>query len=173
MKEWFILSVYSGQEDRVAQLIQKKLELTEYKDKVTIVVPTKKTSKPSKEGKIIVEKKLYPGYIAIEMELDESLTKIISRIPGILSFGGKGKVPQKITEEEVHRMFGFIKPEVGKASEIPFIQGESVKVVDGPFADFTGVVEDINSEKEKLKLMITIFGRQTPVEVSFFQVEPI
>jgi len=173
MKEWFILSVYSGQEDKVAQLIKKKLELTDYKDKVEIVVPTKKTSKPSKEGKVVVEKKLYPGYIAIQMEIDDGLTKILSRIPGILSFGGKGKTPQKITEDEVNRMFGYIKPDATKPTEIPFLQGETVKVVDGPFADFTGVVEEVNSEKERLKLMITIFGRQTPVEVSFFQVEPI
>lgn len=172
MKEWFILHVYSGQEQRITDLIKKRLESTEYKD-VEIIVPTKKTSKLDKTSKITVEKKLYPGYIAIQMEATEKLMKTLSGIQGILSFGGRGKAPQKITEEEVNRMFGYIAPEPGKMTELPFVQGETVKIIEGPFADFTGVVEEIYTEKEKLKLMITIFGRQTPVEVSFFQVEPV
>jgi transcriptional antiterminator NusG len=174
MKQWFIVHVYSGQEYKIVNILKEKLASYISDNKIEeILVPTKKTTKLSKKGKVEVERKIYPGYVVLHMEPEEELFKIIARTPGILSFGKRGRVPQPITEEEKDRMFGYIKPGVGKAIEIPFTKGESVKITDGPFADFTGIVEEIYPDKERVKLMVTIFGRQTPVEVSFFQVESI
>jgi len=179
MKQWFIVYVYSGQEYKVAKLIQEKVNECNIKDSnksgeskiEEIMVPTRKTSKFTREGKKEEDKKLYPGYVAMYMEPDEELFKVIARTTGVLSFGKKGREPQPISEEEKDRMFGYIKPETGKVTEVLFTKGESVKIIDGPFADFNGVVEEIYPDKGRVKLMVTVFGRQTPVDVSFSQVE--
>ncbi|MBI4722497.1 MAG: transcription termination/antitermination factor NusG [Candidatus Stahlbacteria bacterium] len=171
MKQWFVVYVYSGQEYKVMRLIQEKVASYNSSKIEEIMVPTRKTSKFSREGKIEVDKKLYPGYVAIYMEPDEELFKVIARTTGILSFGNKGREPQPISEEEKDRMFGYIKPETGKVTEVLFTKGESVKIIDGPFADFNGVVEEVYPDKGRVKLMVTVFGRQTPVDVSFSQVE--
>ncbi|MDI6840183.1 MAG: transcription termination/antitermination protein NusG [bacterium] len=173
MRQWFILHVYSGQEHKIANLIREEVAHQEVNNQIEVIVPTKKISKLGKKGKMTVERKLYPGYIAIQMEPNDVLFKLISRTPGVLGFGGRGKNPQHMSKEEVDRMLAYIKPEESKISEIPFTKGESVKIIDGPFADFTGVIEEIYPERERIKLMVTIFGRQTPVEVGFLQVEPI
>ena len=174
MKQWFIIRV-SGQENKVAELIRKKLAYTGLGEEQIgeVIVPTKKISRLTKKGRIELDKKLYPGYIAIQIEPSEELFKLVSRTPGVLSFGNIGKNPQPISEEEKDRMFGYIKPEPGQVAEIPFTKGDSVKIVDGPFADFAGTVEEIYPDKERIKLMVTIFGRQTPVEIAFSQIEPI
>lgn len=173
MKQWYILHVYSGQEQKVMELIKNRIASTLPSEEVEIIIPTKKVSKLSKKGTITVEKKLYPGYLAIQMESNEDLIKLVSQTPGVMSFGGKGRQPQLITEEEVNRMFGYIKPEPGKNIEVPFMKGDTVKISAGPFVDFTGIVEEIYSDRERLKLMVNILGRQTPVEVSFFEVEAL
>ncbi|MCK4352871.1 transcription termination/antitermination factor NusG [candidate division WOR-3 bacterium] len=174
MKEWYIIHTYSGQEYKVVDLIRKEIALHNYNGDVEeIIVPAKKLSKLGKKGKVNIEKKLYPGYIAIKMESNEELFKLISQIPNTLKFGDKGKRPQPMLAEEVERMLNYIKPEARKITEVPFIKGESVKIIDGPFTDFVGVVEDLYPERERLKLMVTIFSRQTPVEVNFLQVEPL
>lgn len=173
MKKWFVVHVYSGQEHKVASIIREKIAHYDATKLEEIIIPTRKTSKFGKKKKTEVEKKLYPGYIVIHMEPEEELFKLIASTQGVLSFGKKGKEPQPILEEEKDRMLGYIKPEAGKVAEVLFTKGESVKIIDGPFADFAGVVEEIYPDKERIKLMVTIFGRQTPVEVSFFQVEPV
>lgn len=171
MKQWFIIHVYSGQEEKVMGVIKNRVATALPGEEIEIIMPTKKVSKLSKKGTITIEKKLYPGYLAIQMEPNEELLKVVSQTPGVMSFGGKGRQPQPITDEEVARMFGYIKPEPGKNLEIPFMKGDTLKISAGPFVDFTGVVEEIYSDRERLKLMVNILGRQTPVEVSFFEVE--
>lgn len=171
MKQWFIIHVYSGQEQKVMDLIKNRFTTLAPTEEIEIIMPTKKVSKLTKKGTITMDKKLYPGYLVIAIEPKEDSIKLISQTPGVRSFGGKGKQPQLITEEEVSRMFGYIKPESAKNIEIPFIKGETVKISAGPFVDFTGVVEEIYTERERLKLMVNILGRQTPVEISFFEVE--
>lgn len=173
-KSWFIIHVYSGQEDKVAILIRETAAFQGNDKQIEeIVIPTKKISKLGKKGKITVEKKLFPGYITICMEPSEGLFKLISRTPGVLKFGRMGKAPQQLSPEEAERMLGYVKAEGGKVAEIPFMKGESVKIIDGPFANFTGVIEEMYPDRERVKLMVTIFGRQTPVEVGFVQIEPI
>ncbi|MFA5033318.1 MAG: transcription termination/antitermination protein NusG [bacterium] len=171
MKQWFIIHVYSGQEQKVMDVIRNRFTTSAPNEEIEIIMPTKKVSKLTKKGTITMEKKLYPGYLVLQVEPKEELIKLISETPGVRSFGGKGKQPQIISEEEVSRMFGYIKPEPGKNVEVPFIKGETVKISTGPFIDFTGVVEEIYPERERLKLMVNILGRQTPVEISFFEVE--
>ena len=175
MKQWFIIHVYSGQEYKVAQLIKEKLATCPEPERVEeVIIPTRKASKFGKKGKKEeVERKLYPGYVAIHMEPDTELFKLIASTQGVLSFGKRGKEPQPISEEEKDRMFGYIKPEGAKITETLFAKGETVKIIDGPFSDFTGTVEEIYPDKERIKLMITVFGRQTLVEVAFYQVEVV
>ena len=173
MRRWFIVHVYAGQEHKVADLIREEIAHHGYDDQIEVLVPAKKISKLGKKGKITVEKKFYPGYIAIQMEPKDELFKVISRTPKVLGFGDKGKNPQPMSKEEAERMLAYAKPEEGRVSEIPFTRGESVKIIDGPFADFTGVIEEMYPERERIKLMVTIFGRQTLVEVGFLQVEPM
>ncbi len=173
MKQWFVLRV-AGQEHKIAAIIRNKLAHSDMSEEVgEVLVPTKKISRLTKKGRVEIEKRLYPGYIAIQTEPNEKIFKLITQVPGVLSFGSKGKPPQPISEEEKDRMLGYIKPELGMVAEIPFAKGDSAKIVDGPFADFTGTIEEIYPDKERIKLMVTIFGRQTPVEVAFSQVDPI
>jgi transcriptional antiterminator NusG len=173
MKQWFIIHVYSGQEHKIAQILKEKL-FQEHSDKLgEVIVPARTTSRLGKKGRVEIERKLYPGYVAIEMEPDKELFKLIAGAQGVLSFGKRGKEPQPISEEEREKMFGYIRPEAGNVPEVLFTKGDSVRIMDGPFADFTGTVEEISPEKERIKLMVTVFGRPTPVEVSFFQVEEI
>jgi len=174
MKQWFVVHVYSGQEHKVAELIRKNLVNSDVEEQVgEVIVPTKKVSRLTKKGRIEIEKKLYPGYIAIQLEPNDEVFKLVARTPGVLSFGTKGRNPHPISEEEKDRMFGYIRPEPGKVAEIPFVKGDSVKIVDGPFVDFSGTVEEIYPDKERVKLMVTVFGRQAPIEVAFFQIEAI
>jgi len=156
------------------ELIKERLrEFIEKKEIEEIIIPKRKTTKLTKKGKVEVEKRIYPGYIIVNMTPTPEVFKSLSKVPGVLKFGGKGKEPQPLTEEEIERIFGHIKEDKERRIEVPFNKGDAVKIIDGPFADFIGKVEEIYPEKERIKLMVTVFGRQTPIEVSFFQVEAI
>ena len=109
----------------------------------------------------------------IKMEPIDELFKLISEIRGVASFAGKGRVPQPLREEEVRIMFGLAQKKEAKEVELPFSKGESVRIVDGPFADFTGVIDEIFPDRDRVRVLVTVFGRQTPVELAFYQVEPI
>lgn len=171
-KKWFIVHVLSGYEKKLAQMIKQKCMAEGWGDKIDeVVIPTKKISKLGRKGKISIEKKLYPGYIAVSMEPEEELLNLISRIRGVMSFAGKGRIPQILDEEESGRMLGVGTGAEMKDAESRFTKGTSVKVIDGPFAEFNGIIEEVIPEKETVKVMVTIFGRQTPVELSFFQIE--
>ncbi|HID93101.1 MAG TPA: transcription termination/antitermination factor NusG [bacterium (Candidatus Stahlbacteria)] len=174
MKQWFLVHVYSGQENKVATMIKEESKVRNLEDSIgEIYIPTRLLSKLKKNKRVKVEKKLYPGYIAVYMEPEREVLDMISKIRGVMSFVGKGREPQPLKEEEIKRLLGFKQKEEEGVSEIPFERGESVKIIDGPFTDFTGTVEEVYPDKERIKLMVTIFGRPTPVELNFFQVEPI
>jgi transcription termination/antitermination protein NusG len=127
-----------------------------------------------KKGKKTVSKrKLFPSYILIEMEMTNETWSLIENVPGVTHFVGGGKKPFPIPKKEVDRILGRMEKKEGIIPEVPFTIGEHVSVIDGPFSEFTGIVDEINPERGKLKVLVSIFGRETPVELDFLQVKPI
>ena len=173
MKQWFILHVYVGYENKVKEFILRETKMRNLQEAVEeIFIPVKTVPRIGKGKRIKVEKKIYPGYILLQMEPDEEVIKLISNIPGVMPFSGFGRKPYPVEEEEVSHILGLQKDKE-KIEEVPFSKGDSVRIVDGPFADFAGIIEEIYQERDRLKVMVTVFGRSTPVELSYFQVEPM
>jgi transcriptional antiterminator NusG len=173
MKRWFVLHVYVGYENKVKEFILRETKirnLEKYIDE--IYIPVKTVPKVGRKKNIKVEKKIYPGYIMLLMEPEEGLIKLVSSVPGVMPFSGFGRSPYPVSEDEVTHLLGLRKTKEG-VQEVPFVKGDSIRIVDGPFADFSGVVEEIYQDRDRLKVMVTIFGRSTPVELSYFQVEPM
>jgi transcriptional antiterminator NusG len=129
-----------------------------------------------KDGKRITSKrKTFPSYVLVEMDLNQETRTLVQNVPGVTRFVGSGQDPIPLRETEVKRVLGQLEAG-GRAkgsAEVPFKSGEHVKVVDGPFTDFTGVVDEVNPERQKVKVMVSIFGRATPVELDFLQVQPV
>jgi|UniRef100_A0A7C4U7R5 transcriptional antiterminator NusG len=171
---WYILHVLTGSENKVKKMIEEKLiRNPQFKDMVSdIVIPerkieTKKTEDESKTKK----KKLVPGYLLIRMEDNKELFDLISSVPGVMGFFGS-RSPRKIPDQEAEELIKLTQT-VEIETGVPFVKGQKVRIIDGPFTDFSGVVERIEKEKERLVVMVTIFGRATPVELGFYQVQPL
>ncbi len=174
VKKWYVVRAVSGSEKKVKQLIESeinRLGMNEYVSQV--LIPIEKVYQVRKGKKISAERNYFPGYVLIEASLTGEVPHVIKNIPGVLNFLGSGGEPTALRESEVNRILGKVDELSEKDEEIniPFIKGETVKVTDGPFSSFTGVIEEINEEKKKLKVMVKIFGRKTPLELSFMQVE--
>jgi transcriptional antiterminator NusG len=174
-KEWFIVHTLSGSERKAKKLLEEEIKSSGLDEKFgEILIPTENVSRIRGGKRQIVERQLYPGYILIQMEMSEDTIRLVTQTPGVMSFLGSRLKPQSLREEEVKRILTAVETEKGTvSSEIPFKRGESVKVAEGPFTDFTGVVEELYPSRGKLKVMVTIFGRATPVELDFTQVKPI
>lgn len=174
-KKWYVLHSMTGQEKKVKKLIEqaiKERDLSHYFG--GILIPVERVSRVVGNERKIIEKVVYPGYILIEMELNETTLELITSIPGIMTLLGSKTELHSLTQEEIERVFSYTeKAKMEMTTEVSFRKGDNVKVIDGPFTDFTGVVDEIYSEREKLKVMVTIFGRSTPVELGFAQVQPI
>jgi transcriptional antiterminator NusG len=174
VKKWYVVRAVSGKEKKVKEYIESEVNRLGLQDFVSqVLIPTEKVYQVRKGKKIIKERIYFPGYVLIEAALVGELTHIIRNIPNVLGFLGTGNEPSPMRPSEVKRILGKVD-ELAEQSEginVPFIVGETVKVVDGPFNSFTGVIEEINEEKKKLKVMVKIFGRKTPLELNFMQVE--
>ncbi|MEN3038658.1 MAG: transcription termination/antitermination protein NusG [Candidatus Kryptonium sp.] len=171
-KRWYAVRTYSGHENRVKKFIENEIAEGKFKDKIfSVFVPTEKVTVVKEGRKKSRVKAFFPGYILIEAEMDDEVKNFIRSVPSVVSFVGPKGNPVPLREDEVERFVGKVE-EVGvERVDVPFRVGDSVKVIDGPFTDFSGVVQEVNSEKMKLKVMINIFGRKTPVELDFTQVE--
>jgi len=174
VKKWYVVRAVSGSEKKVKNFIESeisRLGLSEYISQV--LIPMEKVYQVRKGKKVSAERNYFPGYVLIEAALGGEIPHIIKAIPGVLGFLGSGGEAVPLREHEVQRILGKVDELSQKEEEIniPFIVGESVKVTDGPFSSFTGVIEEVNQEKKKLKVMVKIFGRKTPLELSFMQVE--
>jgi transcription termination/antitermination protein NusG len=174
LKKWYVVRAVSGSEKKVKQYIESeisRLGLEEYVSQV--LIPMEKVYQVRKGKKISAERNYFPGYVLIEAILTGEVPHIIRAVPGVLGFLGSGGEAVPLREHEVNRILGKVDELSEKDEElnVPFIVGETVKVTDGPFSSFTGVIEEINEEKKKLKVMVKIFGRKTPLELSFMQVE--
>lgn len=176
VKKWYVVRAISGQEKKVRDYIELELRRNKLDELVSqILVPLEKVYQIRNGKKIIKERSLYPGYILVEAALVGEVPHVIKNVTGVINFLGaeKGGNPVPLRPSELHRILGTIDEmaDTAEAVNIPYTVGESVKVIDGPFNNFSGVIEEINEEKKKLKVMVKIFGRKTPVELNYMQVE--
>lgn len=175
-KKWYSLRVISGKEKKIQERILLEIERSGWKEFVfSVVVPTEKVYKIRNGKKVMQERNLLPGYILVEAygpKLNGDVAKIIADIPNVIHFLGKEQ-PIPMTQTEANRLLGKVdeSTESGETLSEPFLIGETVKIIDGPFAEFVGDIQEVNEEKKKLKVIVKIFGRGTEVELNFGQVE--
>jgi transcriptional antiterminator NusG len=175
-RKWYVARVISGQEKKVKKKIEIEVERLGLNDRVSqILIPTEKVFQIRNGKKVSKERNFFPGYVLIEADLQGEVPYAIKNVSGVIGFLGseEGGDPSPLRDSEINRILGKVDEaqEGEEEVNIPFMVGESVKVIDGPFTDFSGVIEDINEEKKKLKVMVKIFGRKTPLELSYMQVE--
>jgi transcription termination/antitermination protein NusG len=174
VKKWYVVKAISGKEKKVKELIESEINHQNLQDFVSqVLIPTEKVYQVRKGKKISKERNFFPGYVLIEALLVGEVAHIIKNVTGVLGFLGSKGEPIPMRTAEVNRILGKVDELSEKGEEIsePFIIGESVRVIDGPFNSFSGIIEEVNEEKKKLKVMVKIFGRKTPLELSFMQVE--
>ena len=173
-KRWYVVHVYSGFEQQAVRSIKERIAHAGLEDKFgEILVPTEEVVEMRAGQKRKSDRKFFPGYVLIHMEMDDETWHFVKDVPKVMGFiGGTSDRPAPISDKEAQRIIDRIQEGVEKPRpKVLFEPGEVVRVVDGPFADFNGVVEEINYEKDRLRVAVTIFGRSTPVDLSFGQVE--
>ena len=171
---WYSLRVISGKEKNVEENIYYESKNNNIEHLIDeVFVPFEKVVELKNNKKVVKEKMFFPGYILIKMILDKKSKYVIENINGVMSFvGPKGKPPVPLRNDEIKRIFGEVERKEGREQLVtPFKKGDFVKVIAGPFIDFSGTVEEVNDDKQKVKIVISIFGRLTPVELDYFQVE--
>ncbi len=171
--QWYAIHVFSGHEKKIKKYLENEVERTQLKDQVfRILIPSEDVVEMRDGKKKVKNRIFFPGYMLVEMELNKVTQHLILNTPGVTNFVGPKNQPAPLQEDEVRRILGRVEERKDTVLvEIPYRIGDPVKVTDGPFTDFAGVVEEINEEKKKLKVMVSIFGRSTPVELDFLQVE--
>lgn len=173
-KRWYVVHAYSGYEKRVMNTLKERIELHEVQDLFgEVLVPTEEIVEIRDGKKRKSERKFYPGYVLVNMDMNDESWHLVKNTPHVLGFiGGTAGNPAPITESEANEILSRVESGVDKPRpKTVFEPGEMVRVIDGPFADFNGVVEEVNYEKNKLHVAVLIFGRSTPVELDFGQVE--
>jgi len=174
-KRWYIIHTYSGFEHRVAESLMNRIHVAGKEDEIgQILIPTEDLVEIKNGKKVVTSKIVYPGYVLIEMNMSDDLWHLIRSIHRVTGFISSGGRPTALSEEEINDLMTSLMASSEKPKpKFKYESGETVKIIDGPFANFVGVVDDINNEKSTLKVSVTIFGRQTPVELDFLQVEKI
>jgi transcriptional antiterminator NusG len=171
-KRWYVIQALTGQEDKVKQAIDLTIKSKGLQDKVfQVLVPTEETVEIKGGKRVERIKKMFPGYVFLEMVLDEESWYLIRETPGVARFIGTKVQPTPVSEKEMQRVLKQLGKE--ERLEITFEKGEGVRVISGPFRGYTGIVDEVNAEKGKLKVLINIFGRDTPVEVNFEHAQKI
>jgi len=173
VKKWYVVRAISGNEKKVKQYLESEISRLNMQEYISqILIPTEKFYQVRNGKKVSKERNYFPGYVLIEAILVGEVQHVIKNVPGVLGFLGSKNEPIPLRQSEVNRILGKVDElsEQGAELNIPFIIGESVTVIDGPFNSFSGVIEEINQEKKKLKVMVKIFGRKTPLELGFMQV---
>ena len=170
--QWYVVHAYSGHEEKVKKNLEKRIESMDMHDKILEVLVPMEDEIEIKDGKRRhVQKRIFPGYILVKMILDDESWYVVRNTPGVTSFVGSGNKPVPLSEKDVARIQKQSKKE--PVIRVEFQVGESVRVVDGPFTDFHGKVDEINPERGKLKVLVNMFGRETPVELDLLQVEKV
>lgn len=174
-KHWYVIHTQTGYEDKVKANIQSRADNSPVKDLISqVLVPTEKVSEVKAGKKRISTRKFFPGYVLVEMELTDDTWYLIKNTPGVSGFIGSGRRPVPLNESEIGAILKHA--EMAKENPMPkvnFEKGEGVRVLEGPFTNFNGTIEEVNPAKGKLKVTISIFGRSTPVELEYWQVEKI
>lgn len=172
-KGWYAIHVLSGHEKKVKSYLENEIERLGLLEKISqILIPSEEVTEMRAGKRRVKNKVFFPGYMLVEVLLDKESQHVILNTPGVTNFVGPKNQPQPLRQDEIDRILGRVEESEGKeVLEIPFRLGDPIKVTDGPFTDFSGFVEEINSEKKKLKVLVSIFGRATPVELDFLQVE--
>lgn len=170
---WYVIHTYSGHEARVSEALKQRIESMNLAGRIfDILVPTQDKIEIKSGKKETVKEKIFPGYILVKMIFDDETWLAVRTTPGVTSFVGIGFKPTALPEKEVKTIMKFMKMEAPKY-KAGFRVGELVKIIDGPFAEFNGTVDEINEEKGKVKVLVSIFGRETPVELDFLQVTSV
>ena len=174
-KKWYVIHTYAGHENKVKANLEKAIQYAKLQDRFgEILVATEDFAVMKDRKKTITRRKTFPSYVLVEVELDNETRALVTGVPGVTHFVGDEKNPMPLSEAEIARIRGEGPVDKGKiTTEVPFKVGESIKVIDGPFSDFVGQVDEINLERGKVRVMVSIFGRPTPVELDFVQVEAI
>ncbi len=172
---WYVLHTYSGFEAKVKQNIEHRAVIEGFKDVLKqVIIPSENVMEIKDGKKRTVTRNLMPGYVLIEMEPNEEFFNLVRGISGVSGFVGDGTLPIPLTDEEIHNVMDLIEEKHEKPKpKIRYHPGEQVRVIEGPFANFTGTVNEIDEEKARLKMMVSIFGRPTPVELDVMQVESL
>lgn len=173
--KWYIIHAYSGFERKVRESIESRVQAFGLQERIgRVMIPTEPVTELRNGKKYTIERVFLPGYVLVEMDLDNELWHMVKNTPRVTGFLGTGDKPVALSEEEVSSI--LFRSDVSKdkpRNKIKFEKNESVKITEGPFANFNGVVDDVNEDRETLKVMVTIFGRSTPVELEFSKVEKI
>ena len=174
-KNWYVIHTYSGFEKFVSESIRQRANETGIQDQIgQIIIPTEDVIEIKMGKKVVSTKRSYPGYILIEMEMTDENWLIIRDTPKVTGFVGSGKKPSPLSKTEVSQIVTHMETTSEKPKpKHSFEKGEAVRIIDGPFFNFNGIVEDVNHERSTLKVLVTIFGRSTPVELEFLQVEKL
>jgi len=175
-RKWYVLRAIGGKEKKVKEYIEHEIKQRNLQDYVSqVLIPTEKVYQVRNGKRYVKERNYFPGYILVEAILVNEVEYLLKNITNVIGFLGaeRGEVPQPLRQNEVNRILGKVDElaEDDESVEVPFFEGEPIKVIDGPFNGFNGVVEEVDNDKRKLKVMVKIFGRKTPLELSFWQVE--
>jgi transcription termination/antitermination protein NusG len=172
-QQWYVIHTYSGYENKVKTNLEHRIESMGVQDKIfQVVIPTEEEIEIKDGQRRTVQKKVFPGYVLVEMAMTDDSWYVVRNTPGVTGFVGHGTKPAPLDDSDVKRILKQMKMEAPKV-KVSFSSGERVKVVDGPFTDFIGVVDSINAERGKVRVLVSFFGRETPVELDFLQVSRI
>ncbi|MDO8671628.1 MAG: transcription termination/antitermination protein NusG [Dehalococcoidia bacterium] len=172
-KQWYVIHTYSGYENKVKSALEHRIESMDLKEEIfQVIIPTEDEIEVKDGQRRTVQKKVFPGYILVEMKLTDESWYAVRNTPGVTGFVGSGNKPVPLEEQEVKTILHQMQA-VAPRIKIGFQKGQSVRIIDGPFADFIGVVDELNHEKGKVRVLVSFFGRETPVELDFLQVEKL
>ena len=172
-KQWFVIHTYSGHEERVKKNLEQRVKSMDSEDEIfQVVIPTEDEIEVRSGRRKTVTKKILPGYVLVHMRMNEDSWSVVRNTPGVTGFVGSGNTPTPLEEEEVSEILRQISSDEPRV-KVGFRKGQSVRVTDGPFIDFVGVVDEINMEKGKVRVLLSLFGQETPVELDFLQVEKL
>lgn len=174
-KCWYALHTYSGHENKVKNYLESLIESRAADGAIErVVVPTEEVVELRGGKKTVTKKRFLPSYVLVNMEMTKDAWHLVTNVPGVTNFVGPARKPQPLRQEEVDHILGQIERRKDReVAEIPFVVGDQVKVNDGPFKDFVGTVQEVNPEKRRLNILVSIFGRGTPVELDVLQVEAV
>ena len=172
-KQWYVIHCYSGYENKVRQSIEQRINTMGMQDKIfDVVVPTQEEIEIREGKRKVIERKTFPGYLLVLMKMDEDSWYVVRNTPGVTGFVGMGNEPSPLRPEEVNQIMRRMEADASHVN-IAFKVGDKVRIIDGPFNDFSGLVDHIDMEKAKVRVMVSFFGRETPVELDFIQVEKV